>query len=124
MASLTFLSFVSFADEASKNLRKVADHLQDISVTIKADSPNGYGVSEGAGTMIVREVDGEKFTFVWTAGHVIDHLRSVRTVSNDSGQIAILPSRCPCDHFGCCSLLPFQGANSSAAKSSVKNGNG
>ncbi len=86
VASLTFLSFASFADEASKNLRKVADHLQDISVTIKADSPNGYGGSEGSGTMIVREVDGEKITFVWTAGHVIDHLRSVRTVINESGQ--------------------------------------
>jgi hypothetical protein len=86
VASLTFLSLASFADEASKNLRKVADHLQDISVTIKAESPSGYGSSEGSGTMIVREVNGEKITFVWTAGHVIDHLRNVRTVINESGQ--------------------------------------
>jgi hypothetical protein len=85
VASL-FLSFSVFADEASKKLREVADHLQDISVTIKADNPNGYGGSEGSGTMIVREVGGEKITFVWTAGHVIDHLRSVRTVINEDGQ--------------------------------------
>ena len=86
VASLTFMSFSVFADEASKKLREVADHLQDISVTIKADNPNGYGGSEGSGTMIVRQVGDEKITFVWTAGHVIDHLRSVRTVINEDGQ--------------------------------------
>ena len=86
VASLTFMSFSVFADEASKKLREVADHLQDISVTIKADNPNGYGGSEGSGTMIVREVGGEKITFVWTAGHVVDHLRTVRTIINEEGQ--------------------------------------
>jgi len=55
------------------------EHLQNISVTVKA------GYSEGSGVIITREVKvgpnkTEKINFVWTAGHVIDGLRSVRTV--------------------------------------------
>jgi len=55
------------------------EHLQNISVTVKA------GYSEGSGVIITREVKvgpnkTEKINFVWTAGHVVDGLRSVRTV--------------------------------------------
>ena len=67
-----------------KTMREVADHLQDISVTIKSEGR--YSKSEGSGAMIIREVDGQKVTFVWTAAHVIDNLRSVRTVINEKGQ--------------------------------------
>ena len=53
--------------------------LQEISVTVKA------GSSEGSGVIITREVRTsankiETINFVWTAGHVVDGLRSVRTV--------------------------------------------
>ena len=53
--------------------------LQDVSVTVKS------GSGEGSGVIITREVivgenQKEKVNFVWTAGHVIDNLRSVRTV--------------------------------------------
>ena len=68
----------------AKTMREVADHLQDISVTIKSEAQ--YSKSEGSGAMIIREVNGQKVTFVWTAAHVIDNLRSVRTVINESGQ--------------------------------------
>jgi S1-C subfamily serine protease len=64
-----------------KERRKVADQLQDISVTIRAES--GYQKSEGSGVLITREVEGEQVTFVWTAGHVVDNLRDVRTVIVD-----------------------------------------
>jgi S1-C subfamily serine protease len=67
-----------------KSMREVADHLQDISVTIKSEGE--YSRSEGSGAMIIREVNGQKVTFVWTAAHVIDNLRSVRSVINESGQ--------------------------------------
>lgn len=67
-----------------KSMREVADHLQDISVTIKSEGR--YSKSEGSGAMIIREVDGQKVTFVWTAAHVIDNLRSVRSVINEKGQ--------------------------------------
>ena len=53
--------------------------LQDVSVTVKS------GSGEGSGVIITREVivgenQKEKVNFVWTAGHVIDNLRSVRTI--------------------------------------------
>ena len=53
--------------------------LQDISVTVKA------GMSEGSGVIITRSVKTEgnkteEINFVWTAAHVIDTLRSVRSV--------------------------------------------
>jgi S1-C subfamily serine protease len=63
---------------STKERRDVADYLQDISVTIQAE--DGYQKSEGSGVLITREIEGEKITFVWTAAHVIDHLREVRSV--------------------------------------------
>ena len=64
--------------------KRVSEHLQNISVTIK--SKGDYSESEGSGVLIVREIKGEKVTFVWTAAHVIDNLRSVREVINEEGQ--------------------------------------
>ena len=74
---------VSFAKDASE-ARKIADHLQEISVTIKAE--DDYGRSEGSGVLITREIDGEKVTFVWTAAHVIDNLKNTREIVDDRGQ--------------------------------------
>lgn len=65
-------------------------HLQDISVTIKAPSKFG-GESQGSGTVITRvmkDSDGKdvKVNFIWTAAHVVDGLRNVRTVvDSDTG---------------------------------------
>ena len=80
---LTTLLFFSFNLSAAtpKERREVAEHLQNISVTIKSDA--GYSKSEGSGVLITRSVDGEKITFVWTCGHVVDNLREVRTVIED-----------------------------------------
>lgn len=59
----------------------LANHLQEISVTVKA------GGSEGSGVIVTRELkldaksnETRKVNFVWTAGHVVDSLRSVRDV--------------------------------------------
>ena len=58
--------------------RKVSKHLQDISVTIR--SQNYYSKSEGSGVLITRKIGKDTVTFVWTCAHVVDNLRSVRTV--------------------------------------------
>jgi len=63
--------------------------LQDISVTVKS------GFSEGSGIIITRDVrvgpnKTEKINFVWTAGHVIDNLRSVRTTIRDGRSVQIV----------------------------------
>ena len=59
----------------------VAQHLQDVSVTIKS---NG---SEGSGVLITREMlpkkdskEKVKVNFVVTCAHVVDNLRSTRTI--------------------------------------------
>lgn len=66
----------------------IAQHLQDVSVTIK--SASDYSASEGSGVLITRElkVKGKdvKVNFVWTAAHVIDNLRSTRQVIGKDGQ--------------------------------------
>jgi len=57
-------------------------HLQDVSVTVKSFA------GEGSGVIVTREVvlsngKKEKVNFVWTAAHVVDGLRSVRSVIKD-----------------------------------------
>jgi S1-C subfamily serine protease len=69
--------------EEGRSKKQTAQHLQDISVTIKAES--GYSKSEGSGVLISRQIEGEGVTFVWTAAHVVDNLRNVRTVVDESG---------------------------------------
>ena len=80
----TLLSLViataSFADEASILPRKsTADHLQDVSVTIRSES--AWSAGEGSGVIFSRkDKDGNTVNFVWTAAHVVDNLRQTRTV--------------------------------------------
>lgn len=62
----------------AKTQLEVAEHLQDISVTIS--SVDRYSRSEGSGVLIVREVDGKNVTFVLTCAHVVDNLRNVRKI--------------------------------------------
>ena len=72
----------------TKERKDVADHLQDISVTIRAE--DDYQKSEGSGVLITRKIGSEKVTFVWTCGHVVDHLREVRTVIRKGTPIKIV----------------------------------
>lgn len=86
LAALLISSGQTKADE------KLYNNLQDISVTVKA------GMSEGSGVVITREVQTapnktEKVNFVWTAGHVIDGLRSVRTIITTEGQRKVVEFR-------------------------------
>ncbi len=76
--ALTTLLILPVVDGQTKKRREVANYLQDISVTIK--SQGKYSKSEGSGVLITRDIGDEKVTFVWTCAHVVDNLRSVRTV--------------------------------------------
>lgn len=59
---------------------KLSQHLQDVSVTVEINDSLGNKRGEGSGVLVTREVDGEKVSFVWTAGHVVDSLRKTRDV--------------------------------------------
>ena len=85
IAFLVFIAAtITLTGQGVKERRKVAEHLQNISVTIK--SKNGYSSSEGSGVLIVRQVGDQEVTFVWTAAHVVDNLRVVREVITETGQ--------------------------------------
>ena len=74
---LVFATWMALVSTALS--QDLAQQLQDVSVTVQA------GRSEGSGVLITRNVKTtgdkvEKINFVWTAAHVIDNLRSVRTI--------------------------------------------
>jgi S1-C subfamily serine protease len=63
----------------------VSSYLQDISVTIKSSGGTGSGV------LLARKIRDKNdnditVNFVWTAAHVIENLRNVRTVLDSDGQ--------------------------------------
>lgn len=88
VAITAFSVNISIGAPSAKQVREVADHLQDVSVTIKAKAR--YSSSEGSGAMIIREVDGKKVTFVWTAAHVVDNLRKVRSVIEGGSPVKLV----------------------------------
>lgn len=77
--------------------KDVAQHLQDISVTIRAG--DGYGGCEGSGVIKTRIIDGKRINFVWTAAHVVENLRRVETVVTPDGSERKIVS------FNDCSLV-------------------
>jgi len=73
----------------------LVNHLQDISVTVMVESPFQKG--SGSGVIITRGVkptatsnETVKTNFVLTAGHVVDILRTVRTVVEDGKEKKIV----------------------------------
>ena len=64
--------------------KPVAEFLQDISVTIRAE--NGWTAGEGSGVIFTRkDENGNLVNFVWTAAHVVDNLRTERKVIVNGG---------------------------------------
>jgi hypothetical protein len=70
-----FLAVTGVAGE----VKKTADYLQEVSVTIVSEGRFSRG--EGSGVIFSRkDKDGNTINFIWTAAHVIDNLRSERKV--------------------------------------------
>jgi len=70
------LTTSSFSGEKKQS---TADHLQNVSVTIRAEGP--YSAGEGSGVIFTRkDSKGNLVNFIWTAAHVIDNLRTERKV--------------------------------------------
>lgn len=68
------MTTVIYSQGVDKKQKSVAEHLQEISVTIRSNN------SEGSGVLFSRKIDGEDITFVWTAGHVVSGLKESREV--------------------------------------------
>lgn len=81
------LSFCLPALAGNKERDKFINHIKNTSVTVKAAVTSRYGGSQeatGSGVIVTRTIkdkDGNDHVvnFVWTAGHVIDSLRNVRS---------------------------------------------
>jgi len=79
LTSLTLGFALMSSSFAGEKKQTTAEHLQNVSVTIRAES--GYSAGEGSGVVFTRkDSKGNLVNFVWTAGHVIDNLRSERKV--------------------------------------------
>lgn len=83
LACLFLLCFatVSLADESTPS---IPEQLQNISVTIKADG------AQGSGTLVTRKIGDDTVSFVWTAGHVVSDLRTVRRVVTGAGDTKVV----------------------------------
>ena len=78
LASLLIgLFLLSPVRSEEKKKDTTANHLQNVSVTIRAEGL--YSTGEGSGVIFTRkDAKGNLVNFVWTAGHVIDNLRKER----------------------------------------------
>ena len=76
------LPFVFVSTAFSEENKTTAEHLQNVSVTIRSEGTFSNG--EGSGVIFTRkDAKGNQVNFVWTAAHVIDNLRKTRkTVVN------------------------------------------
>jgi hypothetical protein len=73
------LTPIAAAEEKAKETPSTADHLQNVSVTIRSEG--SFSVGEGSGVIFTRkDKDGNLVNLVWTAAHVIDNLRTERKV--------------------------------------------
>ena len=79
LTSLILGFTLAISSLGAERKQTTAEHLQNVSVTIRAES--GYSASEGSGVIFTRrDSEGNLVNFVWTAGHVVDNLRSERKV--------------------------------------------
>ena len=80
-----FLSLLLVVLSSVCRAEEISSYLQNISVTVTAKNGSGSGV------IFTRDIkDGErtkKVNFVWTAAHVLEGLRSVRTFIDSEGHV-------------------------------------
>jgi S1-C subfamily serine protease len=79
---LLVLTLIALA--AGPAVASVPDELQRVSITIKA------GSAQGSGTLVTRKIGEDTVTFVWTAAHVVENLRTTRTVVTPQGTPRVL----------------------------------
>ncbi|MAH45257.1 hypothetical protein CMI37_05475 [Candidatus Pacearchaeota archaeon] len=70
---------LTFSSYAGEKKRSAAEHLQNVSVTIRSEG--AFSAGEGSGVIFSRkDSNGDLVNFIWTAAHVIDNLRTERKV--------------------------------------------
>jgi len=94
LMAAAILSLPTHTSAEDKSVKEISQLLQDISVTVKSGGGEGSGVIITRTIPIAIDSKGKPLTakvnFIWTAAHVIDNLRSVRTVIKDGRPIKIV----------------------------------
>ena len=79
LTSLIFGLSLVISSEGAEKKQSAAEHLQNVSVTIRSEGP--WSTGEGSGVIFTRkDSKGNLVNFIWTAAHVIDNLRTERKV--------------------------------------------
>ena len=79
---------------AAEKKQTTAEHLQNVSVTIRAEGP--WSAGEGSGVIFTRkDAKGNLVNFVWTAAHVVDNLRLTKRVLVDGAYKTIVHFKDP-----------------------------
>ena len=79
IVGFAILTPVTAAEDKAKEAPTTAEHLQNVSVTIRSEG--SFSTGEGSGVIFTRkDKDGNLVTLVWTAAHVIDNLRTERKI--------------------------------------------
>jgi len=91
---LAVFTIIGGSSYAAEKKQSTADHLQNVSVTIRAEG--AYSAGEGSGVIFTRkDSEGRLVNFVWTAGHVIDNLRTERKVLVDGSPKTLVEFKDP-----------------------------
>ena len=99
MKNVILLSLLGFAlltssANAAEKKQSTAEHLQNVSVTIRAEGE--WSAGEGSGVIFTRkDKEGNLVNLVWTAAHVIDNLRSERKVLVDGAPRTLVEFKDP-----------------------------
>tara|TARA_Y100000593_G_scaffold87659_1_gene168543 strand:- start:263 stop:1189 length:927 start_codon:yes stop_codon:yes gene_type:complete len=94
LATLLIVFTLAFTSYAGEKKPSTADHLQNVSVTIRSEGD--FSVGEGSGVIFTRkDKDGNLVNLVWTAAHVIDNLRKTRTTLVDGKPKTIVEFKDP-----------------------------
>jgi hypothetical protein len=73
---------LAFLSNAAEKKQSVAEHLQNVSVTIRSEG--AFSAGEGSGVIFTRkDPKGNLVNFVWTAAHVVDNMRLTKRVLVD-----------------------------------------
>ena len=76
---LAVFTIIGGSSYAAEKKQSTADHLQNVSVTIRAEG--AYSAGEGSGVIFTRKDSrGNLVNFIWTAAHVVDNLRTERKI--------------------------------------------
>jgi len=72
----------ALAAEKGEKKQSTAEHLQNVSVTIRSEG--AYSAGEGSGVIFTRkDSNGNLVNFVWTAAHVVDNMRLTKRILVD-----------------------------------------